>query len=199
MSYQGKRTAGAVARSGGGVSAPPAPPKKKGKAGKILIALVILLLLAVIGFLVWRFVLHPQVPDNTLQVDPNVGVGTLEKDPAQRQAELDALVSEGMVTIYINATPMYSASKPDQGCNWLIENPEENQNRFTVTVSRNDTGEVVYKTGYLDPGQYIDTAPLDVVPEKGQYECTAIFQTYRISDNSAIGQAGAELTLYIVD
>lgn len=198
MSYQGKRTVGAAPRQGG-VAAPPAPAKKKGKAGKIIIALVILLLLAALGYMVWRFVLHPPAPDNTLAVDPNVGVGTLDKDPEERQAELDTLVAEGMVTLYINATPMYSLSKPDQGCNWLIENPAENQNRFTVTVSRNDTGQIIYKTGYLDPGQYIDVAPLDVVPEKGEYECTAIFQTYRISDNSAIGQAGAELTLYIVE
>lgn len=200
MAYQGKRAAGAVSRSGG-VAAPTAPPKKKGKAGKVMIALVILFLLAVIGALVWFFVLHPATPEPPALVgDPNVKIGSAVKSEEERQAELNAMVAEGTLTFMINRQPMYSLSVPDQGCLWLIENPEENQNRFSVTVTRDDTNEVVYKSGYLDPGQYIDTAPLDVIPEKGAYECTAIFDTYSLEeDHHYIGHGGAAVTLYIVD
>lgn len=198
MAYQGKRMAGAAGRSGG-VAAPPAPQKKKGGAGKILIVLLILFLLAVIGALIWFFVLHPPAPP-TLESDPNVKIGSATKSEEERQAELDAMVAEGTLVFMINRQPMYSLSVPEQGCLWLIENPEENPNRFAVTVSRDDTGEVLYQSGYLDPGQYIDTAPLDVIPPKGAYECTAIFETYSLEeDHHYLGHGGAAITLYITD
>lgn len=200
MAYQGKRTAGAAPRSGG-VAAPAAPPKKKGKVGKALLILLFALMLAVIGFLVWRFILNP-IPAGppALESDPNVKVGSATKSAEERQAELDAMVAEGTLTFMINSQPMYSMAIPEQGCNWLIENPEENRNRFSVTVTRKDTGEALYQSGYLDPGQYIDTAPLDVIPPKGSYECTAIFETYSLEeDHHYLGHGGADITLYIVD
>ena len=196
MGYQGKRAAGSVAAPVSPTSVP-----KKGKKGKVILLLIILLLLAVIGALVWFFVLHPPAPAG-LQADPNVQVGSNSMTQAEREAELNKLVDEGMLTFYINSTPMYSLSRPEQGCNWLIENPKENNNRFTVTITRDDTGDVVYQSGYLDPEQYIDVAPLKegVTLPKGEYSCTAIFSTYSLEEgHEPLGQGGALITLYITD
>ena len=186
MGYQGKRTA----------SGQEAAARKKKSGGKIAVTLLILALVCVIAALAWRLLR----PSPALAADPNVKVGTNTLTAEERQAQLQAMVDEGMLTFMINSTPMYSLKNPEQGCNWLIENPKGNNNRFTVTISRNDTEEVVYQSGYLDPEQYIDTAPLTTVPPKGEYPCTAIFQTYRLEgEHEAIGQGGAALTLYIVD
>ena len=51
----------------------------------------------------------------------------------------------------------------------------------------------------LDPEQYIDDVPLDVVLPKGEYPCTAYFDAYRIEDNVYIGRAGAEIKLYVLE
>lgn len=64
-----------------------------------------------------------------------------------------------MLTFSHNATPVMEDGKAE--ANLLIENPPDNGNRFTVTISREDTGEVIYQSGYLDPEQYIESVPLD--------------------------------------
>lgn len=130
------------------------------------------------------------------QLEPEVRVqsGTLH-DPAGRQAELDDMVREGMLTFSINATPSMRVGETE--VNLLIENPPDNGNRFTVTINREDTGEEIYKSGYLDPEQYIEEAPLNVELPAGEYPCVANFDAYRISDNAYIGRASARITLYV--
>ena len=131
---------------------------------------------------------------NGLVAEGNVKSGTLH-DPAGRQAALDALVAEGMLTFSINATP--SMENGSGMANLLIENPPENGNRFTVTILREDTGETLFQSGYLDPEQYIGEAPLDVELTAGVYACVANFDAYRISDNAYIGRGAARITLYV--
>ncbi len=66
-----------------------------------------------------------------------------------------------------------------------------------MTIVREDTGEEIYRSGYLDPEQYIESAPLDVALPAGEYHCIANFDAYRISDNAYIGRGGAQITLYV--
>ncbi len=132
----------------------------------------------------------------SLAAEVNVKTGTLETDPAKRQEELNQVVEEGMLAFSINATPFMENGTAT--ANLLVENPPGNGKRFTITIQRNDTGEEIYQSGYLDPEQYIDDVPLDVVLEKGEYACTAYLDAYRLSDNAYIGRAGARITLYVL-
>lgn len=131
-----------------------------------------------------------------LQAEGNVKTGTLN-DPEGRQRELDAIVEEGMVAFSINATPYLENGKGK--ANLLIENPPGNGNRFTVTITRDDTGEEIYRSGYLVPEQYIDNALLDQELPKGEYACTAYFDTYRLDEDTYIGRAAAKITLYVLE
>ena len=131
-----------------------------------------------------------------LVAEANVKTGTLN-NPEGRQAELDEIVREGLITFSINATP--SLKTGDSEANLLIENPPDNGTRFTVTITRDDTGEEIYKSGYLDPEQYIDNTPLDVALPKGEYPCTASFDSYRIKDSSYLGRAAAKITIYVLN
>ena len=131
-----------------------------------------------------------------LQAEGNVKTGTLN-DPEGRQRELDAIVEEGMVAFSINATPFMKNGAST--ANLLVENPPGNGKRFTITIERDDTGEEIYQSGYLEPEQYIDYVPLDVTLPKGEYPCTAYFDAYRISDDTFIGRAGAQITLYVLE
>ena len=123
--------------------------------------------------------------------------GTLNQDPAKRPEELNQAVAEGMLAFSINATPFMKTGAST--AHLLIENPPGNGKRFTITIQRNDTEEVIYQSGYLDPEQYIDDVPLDVALPKGEYPCTAYFDAYRIEDNVYIGRAGAEIKLYVLE
>lgn len=124
----------------------------------------------------------------SLVAEGNVKTGTLH-NPEERQRELNQIVEEGMLAFSINATPFIKLGNGK--ANLMVENPPNNGKRFTVTVVRDDTGEEIYHSGYLDPEQYIDEVALDVELPAGEYECTAYFDAYRISDNAYIGRAGA--------
>ena len=150
--------------------------------------------LAGAGYAVYAGSRQPEVRYPQLEPEAYVQSGTLS-DPAGRRAELDDIVREGMMTFSINATPSMKDGKAM--ANLLIENPPDNGNRFTVSITREDTGEKIYQSGYLDPEQYIENAPLDVELEAGEYACIASFDAYRISDNAYIGRAGAKITLYV--
>lgn len=131
-----------------------------------------------------------------LVAEGNVKTGTLY-DPEKRQQELNQVVEEGMLVFSINATPFMKNGKGK--ANLMVENPPNNGKRFTVTLERDDTGEVIYQSGYLDPEQYMDEVPLDVELTKGEYSCTAYFDAYRLSDDGYIGRAGAQITLYVLE
>ena len=137
-----------------------------------------------------------QTGPQPLVAEGNVKTGTLY-DPEKRQEELNSVVEEGMLAFSINATPFMKNGKAK--ANLMVENPPNNGKRFTVTIQRDDTGEKIYESGYLDPEQYIDEVPLDVELEQGEYACTAYIDAYRISDNGYIGRAGAQITLYVLE
>lgn len=155
----------------------------------MLAALLALLTVALAAALLWFTTPNPD--RDGLMPDPNVKVGSISGD----FADLDKIVDEGMLTFSINATPSFpDGTSPG---NLMIENAEINNNRFTVSIYRNDTGEMIYESGYLDPGQYIEEAPLSVDLDEGVYECIARFSTYRLADNTPIGQAAAEVKIYV--
>lgn len=160
----------------------------------ILAAVICAATLVTAGYFVCTNRPQPEIRYPQLEPEARVQSGTLN-DPAGRQAELDAMVQEGMLTFSINATPFMGDGKGE--ANLLIENPPGNGNRFTVSISREDTGEEIYKSGYLDPEQYIETTPLDVILPAGEYPCLAYFDAYRISDSAYIGRATARITLFV--
>ena len=169
--------------------APAKAPEPHRKLWAAIAVLLVLLIAAAIALFVW--LTSPDPNRDGLQPDPNVKVGSLSGD----FADLDKIVDEGMLTFSINATPAF----PDGASpgNLMIENAEINNNRFTVAIYRTDTGEKVYESGYLDPGQYIEEAALSVDLEPGKYPGTAQVSTYKLSDNTPIGQAAAEITVYV--
>jgi len=166
-------------------------------AGTVVVALAVIFCLVVLGtaiYIVYAGSRQPEVRYPQLEPDGNIQIGTLS-NPEGRQAELDAIVQEGMLTFAINATP--SMKNGASEANLMIENPPSNGSRFTVTITRDDTGEEIYKSGYLDPEQYIENTRLDVELPAGEYSCTAWLDVYRIDDNAYIGRMAAQMKLYV--
>ena len=129
--------------------------KRRNHANTVVVILAVIICTAALGtagYLVQTQSQQPEIQYPQLEPEARVQSGTLN-DPAGRQAELDAIVAEGMLTFSINATPFMEDGRAE--ANLLIENPPGNGNRFTVSISREDTGEEIYKSGYLDPEQYL--------------------------------------------
>ncbi len=167
--------------------------RKKGRARTWPAILLLLLLIGLTAALGWQYA--GAAAPGPGRPDANARVGILA-DPAARQAELERIAAEGMLTFGINATPSFENGAAEG--NLMIENPPENGSRFTVAIYRRDTEEKIYQSGYLDPEQVIETAPLDTALEKGEYPCVAYFDAYSLSDERYLGRAGAEITVYIL-
>ena len=136
-----------------------------------VIILALVFCMAVLGgagyFVYTNKAVEVQLPQ--LEPEARVQSGTLH-DPAGRQAELDDMVREGMLTFSINATPVMENGRAE--ANLLIENPP-------------------------DPEQYIESVPLDRELPAGEYPCLAYIDAYRISDSAYIGRATARITLFV--
>lgn len=160
----------------------------------LLIAAILCVLLLIIGG--WFFLTN-QGTNDTLELADNATIGILPGiDLAQRQAELQQQLDEGMIAFSINTNPVF-ATGGSEG-NLMLENPANNAKLLVVEIYIDDTQELIYQSKAIPVGSYIETAGLDKMLEPGQYAATAYFKAYREDDYSYIGQAGAAINITVL-
>ena len=175
--------------------------EKLGKKFTGVLVVVLLLVVAVLGAAVY-LLLERSKPEakEGLAYEANVIAGDIPgKSKEERQRELNSVVEEGMLAMSINATPSGKAAGEDRGINWLIENPSNQGKLIRVEVWRDDTDEIIYETGAIKPGNYVESAPLKKELPAGQYDCTARFYAYQEENETYIGQAAARITLTLYE
>lgn len=157
-------------------------------------AVLVLGLLLLAAAAAWFF-LAPPADDG---MEPNVVVGPMgDYSQDELRAMLAERVDEGMIAFSLN-TQMHLAG-PDAEAPILFENPANNAKLLKLEITRDDTGEKVYSTGYLAPGSYVDGDELDVRLDPGSYTCTALITSYRQDTKKPLGQAAAEVTISVQD
>lgn len=171
--------------------------QKKRKKKVLLAAALCLLLLLVLGG--WYFLRDRGVDSsaNGLELADNATIGILPGvDVAQRQAELQQQLDEGMIAFSINTNPVFETGGSEG--NLMLENPANNAKLLVVEIYLDDTQEMIYQSKAIPVGSYIENAQLDKVLEPGEYAATAYFKAYRESDYSYIGQAGAAINITVL-
>ena len=118
-----------------------------------------------------------------------------EADTESIVASLNEKVEEGMINISMNTSPN-SLNGTSEG-NLMIVNEEINNYPQIVEITRNDTGEVIYRSGGIPVGSKIETAKLAVDLPAGTYECTAMFHSVDPETGASLGCAGAVITITI--
>ncbi len=132
----------------------------------------------------------------TLNRDPNASIGQLEtKTPEEIQAELDRIVEEGMFNISINPTPVFPDGSSEG--NLRIENIPANHYLMSVKITLDDTGEVIYQSGLIEPNHHIENAKLIIPLEKGVYAATAVFTAHDAETEAQKGTAAAKINVII--
>ena len=109
----------------------------------------------------------------------------------------DPGVEEGMINISMNTTPNF-ANGTSEG-NLMIVNEGVNRYPQVVEITRNDTGELIYKSGAIAVGSKIETAKLAVNLDKGTYECTALFYNVDPNTGAYLGCAGAIININVLE
>lgn len=110
-------------------------------------------------------------------------------DPDKIVENLNEKVAEGMINISMNTSP-YFADGTASG-NLMIVNESINRYPQVVEIRRNDTNELIYKSGAIPVGSKIEKAPLSVDLNAGVYDCTAMFYNVDPNTGAYLGCAGA--------
>lgn len=141
-----------------------------------LIALLVLLIIAAAVFLL-RSCTDGKTPDPApggIVYDPGaVEGGWNEADTDKIVDALNEKVEQGMINISMNTTPTFQNGS--SAGNLMIVNESVNNYPQVVEIHRNDTGEVIYKSGAIPVGSKLETAKLSADLDAGTYECTAPF------------------------
>ncbi len=159
------------------------------KSGKKIIS--VLLLLLAVGIGVWSF-----LGRDGFRFDSAAEDGTLDgMSDAQIQAMLDEKLSESMLAISINSTPVFPDGK-SRGT-LRIENAPNNRYNMKVKITLDSDGSEIYHSDAIRPAQVIREDHLDVELKKGTYACTATFEAYDSETNEKAGEASARLNIKV--
>lgn len=112
------------------------------------------------------------------------------------RAEMNRRVSESELAISINSTLEFENGSSEGQLR--IENSAGNHYRMVVEMYLNETGEMIYQSGGIKPGYFLEKDRLDVVLEKGDYPVTVHFKAYDDNDNY-VGEANAETVVKILN
>ena len=166
----------------------------------MFVALLVLLIIAAAVFLL-RSCTVGKTPDPApggIVYDPGaVEGGWNEADTDKIVDALNEKVEQGMINISMNTTPTFQNSS--SAGNLMIVNESVNNYPQVVEIHRNDTGEVIYKSGAIPVGSKLETAKLSADLDAGTYECTALFYNVDPDSGEYLGCAGAVITVTVLE
>lgn len=169
---------------------------KKIKRLIIILFLLLFLLVSGIGFAIYTVIKNKEVEETYVDLDAKLGIlpgMSLE----EIQNRLNQVVEEGMVNISINPEPEFENGSAKG--NLRIENVAANHYDYIVTITLDDTGEEIYKSGVISPGYYVDEAKLTKELPKGDYNATAVFKAYEQETKNIIGTVAVTMVIHILN
>lgn len=104
-------------------------------------------------------------------------VENMEYISMERQIYFEMASAKGMARIAID-------SRSEFGCK--------------VTIVRDATGEVLYESGLIEPGNYIEEIHLKGSLKKGYYPCTAVWEFYSEHDEYA-GETAWKIVVIVMN
>lgn len=158
--------------------------------------LMILILLMLVGSVMlgwnWNRWFGPDrqdAPAFTPELDPNASEWVGERLPDKSTGE--------SVGIKIPGYPSISLPADRQEVVMALLNPEGNPCYFTFELVLRDTGEVLYTSGLVPPGQAIYDVTLSRALPAGEYNATIRISTTSLEDGSAMNGANMETVLIV--
>ncbi|MEG2189661.1 MAG: hypothetical protein RRY08_07485, partial [Christensenella sp.] len=131
------------------------------------------------------------------QRDLDAAMGQLPyKSEEEVQAAINSVVEDGMFNISINSTPSFENGNAEGTLG--IENIPANRYLMQVNITLDDTGEMIYESGLIEPGYFIESAKLKVPLARGIYPATAIFTAIDPNDErDTVGTGSAKIVISV--
>ena len=165
---------------------------RKKTVKRIITAVVVILMLLFGAILTWQVMTAP----DALEMSVRAELGQLEgKSNDEIEEALNRVVEEGFMNICINVNPTF-VNGTSEGT-LQIENGPANKYDQYVTITRDDTGEIIYVSGLLPPNHHIQEDVMLVDLDAGDYPCTATFTAYDEEQNE-VGMASAKITVTVL-
>lgn len=169
--------------------------KENNKKKKAVILLLLVLCLSAGGY----FFIHSWLSNNNkLPREKDAQEGFLPgMSEEEIQKMMDEKVAEGSVQISINSELVFPTGSSKGYIR--IENTRNNHYLQVVEINRKDNGELIYKSGAMEPGNYLEQARLDVDLKKGEYPVVVHFKNYDLKSEEFVGEAIAETVVRVLE
>lgn len=165
------------------------------KKKKQMIAVIVLLLLAIGGGVGYK------IYQNNHKADLIAGDFLPEGKDAKKMSkeELDKAAQEAVDDSQFTLKILPEASFPDgkSSGSIYIKNPATNAYPISVEVIDDKTGDVIYESGAVQPGEEITEGTLSKDLGKGEYTCTAQVSIYDAKTKELKGQTAAEMVVEV--
>lgn len=172
--------------------------KKKSKKGRVItitgIILLILMLLLLLTKCNHNDIPLPEQVKNVFDLNSDENL-TEKKELSKEEieAELNKQVQDGMVNISMNLNPVFSS--PNSEGNLMITNDESNKYPQVVEIYKDK--DLIYRSGGIPVGGYLENAKLDKALETGKHNCTAYFISVDPETSEEVSRVGANITIII--
>lgn len=166
---------------------------KKHKKSLVIVPVVVLIVAAVFCALyaagILRFGGEPSA-----QRDLTAKLGVMpNKTQEEMERVLNQLVDEGRFNIAINSNMTCENGTLNVG----IENIPGNRYLMQVDLKLADTGEMIYSSGTIEPGYYIDEGKCEKQLSPGEYKAVAVFTAIDEQTDEHMGQSEIEVKITV--
>lgn len=93
------------------------------------------------------------------------------------------------------AAEMYADAQG--ACAVRIQNTAENRSSVRATLVRVATGEILYQSGLIDPGSYVEYVQLEIQLSEGWYPCRIVWEFYEPETQEPVGKAAQSAVVII--
>lgn len=172
--------------------------EKKSRKKRWIILLLLLLLLLGAGAFIGFKLIQPSVEVDTPSVAVMPDMDANAKDLGTREELEEAMQQEAdsaYFTLQVNPEATFS-SKTGEGTFELI-NPTTNTYPISFTITLDESGEELYRSGSVMPGQQITGITLDTKLAPGTYDATVSVSIYNDSTHEQEGETQAKIDLII--
>lgn len=167
--------------------------KPGGNKRTILIVVGCIMAALAVWLLVWLFACNGS---NLFDSSARDGQAPYKTDE-EIQAELNRVVEEGMFNISIASVIQFEDGQSNGTA--YIENVPGNHYLMQVTITDDDSGDVLYESGVLKPNQFIENITLAKDLDAGTYSATATFKALDETTYDEVGQAAAKVTINVLN
>ena len=166
----------------------------------LIVALIVLLLLVVGVFTLalnwnnWFGDAQPTVPSSSQNGNLDIDENASDWNGQTLPDKTDDAPAAG---IKIPGYPSITLPKDQKTVNVALLNPEGNPCYFTFEIVLKETGETLYQSKMVPPGQAITEITMSRALDAGEYDATIKITTTSLEDGSSMNGANVETVLIV--